>query len=201
MKLRNILNEIDLDALKAQIAKAGSEVDADRAEQKNTFNDVAYAFGNSIGIYDEMLNTLKDKVNKKTQKPRGRDISDDDTPLSIKMKQHGLLTDRGGVTQFAYDYLNWVTTVNMNPPTADNFPKRYRQETIDRIIATEKMGNFPPKVENAFRQIDIRETRKGRDDGIRTQPNLGNARKKWLAKIQNMLPKIEARIRDRNRPR
>jgi hypothetical protein len=201
MKLRTILTEIDLDAFKAQLAKARDEVDADRVEKKDSFSDIAYAFGDDIRTFDTMINMLQDKAAKVPQKHRDTDRDEDDTPLSQSMKKHGLLTDRGGVTSLAYNYLKWVASSNMSIPTADDFPKRYKQTTIDRVAEAEKMGNFPPNVVSALRQFDNKSTIQRREDGIRTRPNLGDARNKMLQKIESLLPKLQRRIEDRDRSR
>lgn len=201
MKLRNILTEIDMDAFKAQFAKAKGEVDADRSEKKDSFQNIAYAVGDSIRTFDTMLNVLQDKAAKGPQKSRDGDPDEEDTPISQTMKKHGLLTDRGGVTPLAYNYLKWVASVNMSPPTADDFPKRYKQSTIDRVANAEQMGNFPPAVVSALRQFDNKHTIQGREDGMRPKSNLGAARSKMIAKIQSILPKLHSRIKDRNRPR
>ena len=201
MKLRTILNEVDLDAFRAQLAKAKGEVDAERSEKASSFKELAYAFGDSIKTFDTMLNILKDKAEKGPNKARDTDNDEVDSPISQAMKKHGLLTNRGGVTPLAYKYLRWVASENMNVPTADDFPNRYKQSTIDRVADAEKMGNFPPAVVSALRQFDNKKTTQGREDGQRMRPNLGAARSKLIGKINAMLPNIKNRIQDRSRPR
>ena len=201
MKLRTILTEIDMDAFRSQFAKAKGDVDADRTEKQSSFKNVSYAFGDNIRTFDTMINVLMDKATKGPQKSRDGDPDEEDTPISQTMKKHGLLTPRGGITPFAYNYLKWVTSVNMSLPSADDFPKRYKQSTIDRVADSEKMGNFPPAIVSALRQFDNKKTMQGREDGMRPKPNLGAARNKMLAKITSILPKLKARISDRDRPR
>lgn len=201
MKLSNIITEIDMDAFKAQFAKAKGASDADRSEKKDSFQNISYAFGNNVKTFDTMINVLKDKAAKGPQKSRDGTPEDTDTPISSTMKKHGLLTDRGGITPLAYDYLKWVASVNMSIPTADDFPKRYKQSTIDRVADAEKMGNFPPAVVSALRQFDNKATMQSRENGMRPKNNLGAARNKMLSKITSILPQLKSRITDRDRPR
>jgi len=202
MKLSDILTEVvDMDAFRAQFAKASGEVDAERTQKKESFNDISYAFGDHVRTFDTMLNVLQDKATKVPQKNRDGVVVDDDTPISQTMKKHGLLTQRGGVTPLALNYLKWVSSANMRPPNAADFPNRYKQSTIDQVAASEKMGNFPPAIVSALRQFDNKKTMQGREDGMSVKPNRGAARNKMLMKIQSILPKLQSRISDRNRPR
>lgn len=191
----------------ADFAAAAAEVDAERSEKKVSFEKLAYAFGDSFRTFDTMLNIIKDKSERGANKPRGTEVEDDmdvpskDLPIYKAMKQHGLLTPRGGISELAYNYLRWVASANMRVPTADDFPQRYRQSTIDRVASTEKMGNFPPAVVSELRQFDNKKTIQSREDGVPSKPNFGDARKRVLNKITDMLPNIKARIADRNRTR
>ena len=83
MKLSTILTEIDMDAFRSQFAKAKGDVDADRAEKKDSFQNIAYAFGDNVRTFDTMINVLQDKAAKGPQKSRDGDPDEEDIELEL----------------------------------------------------------------------------------------------------------------------
>ena len=201
MKLRDIIAEaFDMDAFKANFDKAAGEVDSERATQKVNYGKVNNEVS-GVREYNTMLDIIGDKSKKVKQKERGATV-DQEYPREVynKMVNLGLLTPSLGLAPQLVDYLTWATSENMGDSTRRQAVNRNNPE---EIAASEKMGNFPSVVNSDLSRLDAKEIRKMRDDGTadRDTRNYGKHREILINKINSMIPRVQSRLADRNRPR
>lgn len=204
MKLDNILTESDLDWLKQQLKQAGDEVDSERQSKRSNFSEIEGAI-RSLKEFNTMLDVIADKVKRKRQKPRGASIEPEINPdlgrgIYDKMVRLGLLNEKYGLTDKAYEYFKWVQSQTVKDNTR-KYPDRYKQDTIDKLRPENQMGNFPPKVRSDLDRMDAKKTMHGREDGDSHGGQHGEARNIMLRKVRKLLPLIKSRLDDRERPR
>jgi len=236
MKLRTILNETDMDALRSQIAKARDAVDADdrqkqaasdadraqRSEVSSQFERL-HPYFNSAVRFRAMLYVLGDKGSKAKQKSRGNEFDpengniDYDEITSTRfggetvyndMVKTGLLTKRGGITDRAVKYLEYVGSENIGSdhepgevgksstsPNNAAAPGRFNAPAADKLTSRGEKGNFPRGVNSEFFRSDAKARRQS------GQVTHGNSRDKLLGKVEQVLGAIKGRVNDRTRRR
>lgn len=207
MKVSDIIIEGELDDFMAQLKQADTDTEKDRQGVRSDFSEMEQAI-RSVGQFNTMLNVIKDKVTRKKQKSRGGELDDPDEldtevdqGIQDKMVRMGLLNDNYGLTETTLEYLKYVASKTIADPTRKYGPDRYKQSTRDKYRPADQMGNFPPKVRADLDRMDNKQTTMGREDGKEMSPNRGEARAGFVAKVRKLIPMVERRLRDRDRPR